>query len=29
VEDMKQIHRELIFTVQLHGDDVGDDYYET
>jgi uncharacterized protein YecE (DUF72 family) len=26
---MKQIHKELIITVQLHGDDDGDDYNET
>jgi len=25
----KQIHKELIITVQLHGDDDGDDYNET
>jgi len=29
VEDMKESHKELIITVQLHGDDDGDDYNET
>jgi hypothetical protein len=26
---MKESHKELIITVQLHGDDDGDDYNET
>lgn len=29
MEDMKESHKELIITVQLHGDDDGDDYNET